>query len=394
MAVVSDEGTATLSRRRCEVGEQEPRWPRQWQVEMVFDPVTKELWLGRPADRYVVLRKRIWGVSGRGRDLFLMHSQYAGDVQNGEESIMRKFLERFIEQPNIGMWQGEGSLEQFDLLDIYGRVIYSKDASQAANPLRILDATADQRGVTLNMETARGHGLSLTLSETLDILEARKDGRPVRVLFDGRLPRQRKHGFAGVGRFPVVTPGGEMEALSPVRFYSRLDDEGLDRVYATALAAVLPGSGELWIGPDECQLAFWEGQILGVMVGRPQAQELWVFRGRGVTIPGPPEGIAVFDKEAIRFEQEFEASQHQWKPDLRVNIRDLFPGDARFTEDCSFWMRRVSFGDKGLVVLLSSSNSQGHPEVVLSPDLRVVATGVRELNAFGRLEGEPSSEVP
>lgn len=392
MKVPSDEGTAALSRKHREVDEQDPRWPTKWQIEMVFDPATKELWLGRPADRYVVLRKKIWGVSRRRRDLFLMRSQYAGGVQDGEQAIMQRFLGRFIQEPNINMWRGAGSLEQFDLLDIYGPVIYSKDASQAlANPLRILDATADERGVTLSMETARGHGLSLTLSETLDILEARKDGRPVRVLFDGRLPRQPKCGFAGVGRFPVVTPGGEMEALSPVCVYS--NEEGLNRgVYATALAAVLPGSGELWIGPDECQLAFWENQFLGVMVKRPQ--ELWVFRGRGVTIPGPPEGIAVFAKEAVRFEQEFEASQHQWKPDLRVNIRGLFPGDARFPRGSSFWMRRVAFGDKGLVVLLNSSNSRAYPEVVLSPEPRVVAAGVRELNAFGRLEGDPSAERP
>ncbi len=183
----------------------------------------------------------------------------------------------------------------------------------------------------------------------------------------------------------------EVEAHWPTQAYA--NEEGLNRgVYAIAGAAVLPASGELWIGPADCQLAFWENQFLGVMVKRPQ--ELWVFRGRGVTIPGPPEGITVFAKEAARFEQEFEAAKHQWKPDLRVNTRDLFPGDARFPEDSSFWMRRVAVGDKGLVVLLNSSNSRAHPEVVLSPDLRVVATGVRELNAFGRLQGEPSSELP
>ncbi len=392
MAVASDEGTATLSRRRCEVDEQDPRWPTKWQLEMVIDPATKELWLGRPSDRYVVLRKKIWGVRGHECFLFLMRSQYAGDVQNGEESIMRQFLERFIQEPHIRMWRGEGSLEKLVLTDIYGSVIYPEGSSQPIDdPLHILGAAADRRGLNLSMQTAGGHALSLTLSETLDILEARKDGQPVLVLFDGRLPRQPKCGFVGPGKCRVITPAGELEALAPIQFYS--NEEGLNRgVYATALAAVLPGSGELWIGPADCKLASSENQVLGVMVNRPQ--ELWVFRGRGVTIPGPPEGIAVFAKEAARFEQEFEAAKHQWKPDLRVNIRGLFPGDARFPDGSSFWMDRVSFGGNGLVVLLNSSNSGAYPEVVLSPDLRVVAAGVRELNAFGRLEGDLSTECP
>ena len=130
-------------------------------------------------------------------------------------------------------------------------------------------------------------------------------------------------------------------------------------------------------------MALVEGRMLGVMVGRHQ--DLLVFSGSDTRIPLSPEGNKVFGAEAVRFERELRADQYQWKPDLRLNIRDLFRADARFPADCSFWLtaRSLSVKDSSLVVRISSSNSRADAEVVLSPDLRIVSTRISGLNEFG-----------
>jgi hypothetical protein len=124
---------------------------------------------------------------------------------------------------------------------------------------------------------------------------------------------------------------------------------------ASAKAVVLRGSGDLWLGPTDCRVVVVDHRMLGARVS--QSRELWGFAGWRARLPLPPEGVGLFRQEALRFEAEFQASRYQWRPDLELDIRSLFPGDSTFATNAEFSLRAVAVQDDRL----GCASTQGIP---------------------------------
>ncbi len=90
--------------------------------------------------------------------------------------------------------------------------------------------------------------------------------------------------------------------------------------------------------------------------------------------------MEAFHKALLEFESAFKANQYQWKPDLRVRIADLFPGDKRFPGGNGFSLRLISFKDENIILFMGSEDAKVYPEVTLSPDLKILSTTVFELD--------------
>src|SRR5687767_13231443 len=67
LTVMSTQGDVRLVQLTCETAEARPFQPRMHVIEVVYDPITRELWVGDPAQHYVILRQKIWGISTSGR---------------------------------------------------------------------------------------------------------------------------------------------------------------------------------------------------------------------------------------------------------------------------------------------------------------------------------------
>jgi hypothetical protein len=269
----------------------------------------------------------------------------------------------------------------------------------------ISDIAVDEAGVALSLKSKSGRPFFLKLGPRLEILSALNDGHPFPVLSNG-LPTSPEHlGFVLPFLGTVDSPHGKLEAFICSRGYmatnvpylprGKLEALVCSRSYvatnvpyaqvecARAKAVVQAGTGDLWMGPFECRVVVLDNRMLGVTVN--QYRDLWVFAPPRARIPLPPEGVERFRQEVVRFETEFQADRYQWKPDLTVNVRDLFPGDARFGGKSEFSLWSVTVREKSLVLRLSSGNPQAYPEVVLDSDLKVLSARVPAWDSPDRL---------
>jgi hypothetical protein len=350
-----------------------------WPLDIVAEPATREIWIGRPANRYVVVQRRVWGLRTSDTVLSVTRSQNPTDPSDSEQAIISRFLAAFFDMPTGQMWQGGSMTDCLDLRQVFGDVIFRQGYAGGAGPsnaLRLVEAQFDQTGLRLKIHTQRGHDLSVTLNSDLQIRDAQKDGKAVLVLYDGQCTKGSRHGFLGPGGFRAATIGGTVELISPMRIYTRLGPDGQEHGLTSASAHVWPETGGLLVVPTACRIALAGQKMFGVRV--ESGGDLCVFVGPRARIPGVPDGPKVFAREMEKFADEFEARNYEWRPDLRLKIPTLFPGDDRFADGTDFWMsgKGVSVTDKGMVVHVAFCSTSGEAQITLSSELPVLATRV------------------
>ncbi len=342
LEIPSGESKVKVIRRRCDVIETGLSGvPMKSEIEMLYEPTTRELYLGRPETKHVILRSRIFGIRPSSGSLQIAKSSSAADLEGGEEAIAEEFFSKVAQEPALSAWRDEESMSWLDLKRVFGQVILPKGECRIMeNSVNIVSVSSSSDAMVLSMTTLAGHKLSLTLNENLDILEAKQDGQPVLVLLDGRGPSGQGHIFDGLGSRDVFTQGGTIRARTCQRDYSLLGAGGEEIGSSTVVAAVMPDTGELWIGPASCKLARLEGGVVGFLV--ENRNELWVIRDQGVRIPPPPKGVAVFREALQRFSSDFASHQERWSSDLKVNLSQIVQANGL---SCEGWDFRVDLGD-------------------------------------------------
>jgi len=386
VTVQAPEGGVELVRVACDVAEGDPGKLRMSLVEVLYSSQSDEIWLGEPAPHYMVFDQKIWGVGCQGKALRIKKSERAGDAANSEGLVLDKLIERVVEHPRHGLWQGDVAAKSLDLTRIFGfGAVCGSGAKPRGTRVQVSSFRVEKSGVVFTMRSEAGHDLSLKLGSNMEILAAEKDGVPTPVLFDGLLPATRPAGFASLGECRVLTETGVLVALASHADYCRYDASGAEQSVASVRAVAL-SNGDLWIGPDQCRLVVVRDRLLGLQMS--ETGELLVYAGPCARIPGPPEGIAVFREVALGFEDRLKASEYQWHADLKVNLTSIVAGDARFPSDCAYWLGAgdgVSINDGNVVIKVSSSCSEAWVEITLAPDLRVVSSRVLNREPPGQL---------
>ncbi len=377
-AISSGEIDVQVIRRQCDVLQTGLSGvTTKHEVEMLFEPKTRELWLGRPESKHAILRSRIFGIRPGFGKLEIAKSSSAADLEGGEEAIAEEFFSKVAQEPVLSVWRDEKSMSRLDLARVFGHVLVPKGTSRIVeNSVDLVSVSSSSDAMVLSMTTLAGHKLSLTLNENLDILEAKQDGQPVLVLFDGRGPSANGHKFDGLGSASVSTQRGSIRALVGSREYSLVGASGEEIGSSTVIAAVMPDTGELWIGPSPCKLARLAGGVVGFLV--ENKNELWIIRDQGVRIPPPPMGVAAFGDALQRFSADFESHQRQWSPYLKVNLSQIVQASGLSCEGWEFWinMKDLSFRENGLVLLLGTSDRRTKVELSLSADLKLQSSRV------------------
>jgi hypothetical protein len=376
--IPSGERKVQVERRRCVVLQTGSSGvTTKHEVEMLFEPKTRELWLGMPESKHVILRGRIFGMRPTYGKLMIAKSSNAADLEGGEVAIAEEFFRKVAREPTLSVWLDEKSMSRLDLARVFGDVILPKGTSRIVeNSVDLVSVSSSSDAMVLSMTTLAGHKLSLTLNENLDILEAKQDGQPFLALFDGRGGSPKGHKFNGPGSASVSTQRGAIRAIVGSREYSLVGARGEEIGSSTVIAAVMPDTGELWIGPSPCKLARLAGGVVGFLV--ENKNELWIIRDQGVRIPPPPMGRAVFDDALQRFSADFESHQRQWSPYLKVNLSQIVQASGLSCEGWEFWIntKDSSFRENGLVLLLGTSDTRTKVEVSLSADLKLQSSRV------------------
>ena len=384
LAVKATNGETQLIRRTCRATWQHPLSPSTLTIERLFNPASKELWLGQPQPPYAVVGGRIWGMVAEGADVWIRHSASVGEAANGEDLMAQEFLKKFVANPLTKYWM-DGGIVRLDLERVFGATWpYPQSSGPPLDGVTgISQLAVDDRGLTLTLNTKAGHVRLLTLGPRFETRAAFFDGQAVTLLFEGLLPPSEPDGWAPARSHVVRTAAGKLIAMRSSRIYWSDRGTEQERWLTTASAVVLPSTGDLWLAPSDCRLTCIDGRLSGFMV--EGYRDLLVFVGSQGRIPTSNGSIEAFRREIMRFESTFQANQYQWKPDLRVRLADLFKGDARFPDGCEFSMREVRVKDKNTLIVMSSGNSQAYPEITVAPDLSILSANVLDPAALPQI---------
>ncbi len=376
LAAKSKAGPISLARLTCMVTQQLPDHPETSSLEVVWDPGSGEVLFGDRPQRYLVVGRKIWGVSQQGPILRVRQSEPFAVARDDILAVADRSLTKFIDVPNTDLWE-DSTVRKLDLCSVFGYNtmhgggpgLFPSSVSQG-DLAEISDVDVDDGVVTVKLRaTANGEGLCVTLGSNVQVLSASRAGNPVLVLRDGSISSKVLGEWSAPDNGTLAAVRGEVASVVCNRTYPAQDSSG---ELASAKAVVLSGTGDMWIGPSVCKLAVVRGRILGVTV--EDHRDLLMFAGPRARIPLSPESIRVFEAELLQFEGAFQASGRVWKPDSSMNLAELFKGEARFEAPFEFSLRKVIAREDGVVLTFNSGSPGVHAEVVLGPDLQVVSS--------------------
>ena len=387
IVVESTAGPVPLIGRTCDVAIQSRRWTQNKQFQLLFDPGLKEVWLGDANGRYLVSGQKIWGAAVTDSVLMIRTSDSAGDAANGQELQIEEVLKRFLVDPRSLYWSAK--VKGLALQQVFGSDAVSDLRSQASQDRKVTFSSivVAPNGVTVNLTASHsGEALSVRLNEKVEIVEASRGGAPWPVV---------RSSFAGSNEFAawfppigmsLPSPQGAVSGLRFLRFYTAPDESGEPNItLGSAYAVLVPATGDLWIGPALCAPVVIDRRMLGIVVDT-KAGEIQVFSGPRARLPLSEGTAQAFADQLRQFESGFIAGGYRFQPDWKASLPGLFAGDDRFANGCKFNLYRVSVQGNAIVLNMTSSNPNAHPEVTLSPDLKTISTRVLDPGEFGKLE--------
>ena len=219
--VDSTAGPVQLIGRTCSVGIQTPGWTESKQLQLLFDPGLKEVWLGDANGRYLVSGQKIWGAAVTDSVLMIRTSESAGDAANGQELQIEDVLKKFLVDPRSLYWSA--SVKGLALQQVFGVDAVSDLRSQPSEDrkVQLSSIVVAPNGVTANLTaTHSGEALAVRLNEKVEIVEASRGGSPWPVV---RSSFASSNEFAAW--FPPIgntlpSPQGVVRSLQFGRFYT------------------------------------------------------------------------------------------------------------------------------------------------------------------------------
>ena len=317
-----------------------------------------------------------------------VHSRsYPAQAHTGQDLKIEQFIAKFLVDPSTETWS-DGSVKKLVLEHLFGSDALRTGKSQptAGPTVRFGEIVVAANGALVNLIVAQnGMALAVRLNERMDIVEATKGGVVWPVVHSTFGAPSECGLWFPPSEVELPSPQGAVTALRFLRFFTAPGDSGEQSITLGSAKAVLAvASGDLWIGPNWCNLVVIDGRMLGIVVDT-KAGEIQVFSGPRARLPLPVGTARAFQDQLRQFESSFIAGGYRFQPDWKVSLPGLFAGDDRFANGCKFNLYRVSTKGNAIVLYLTSSNPNAHPEVTLSPDLKTISTRVLDPGEFRRL---------
>ncbi len=243
--------------------------------------------------------------------------------------------------------------------------------------------------------------LGLTFSPNLKTLGASINGQPILLRGESvssKIPPDILPWlYAGVGTKPAGLPAGSI-AFSASRHYTgpmppdyKVDIPGLVstgeiQIFEARALAVSP-TGELWLGPSDCQMMFIQGTLVGAEI---KDNELLLYAPREARLSTTRESIDVFTREVRDFERTVTSRGYQCEPAVRRKVEELLPGGLNLPPGDEVTLRTVRVRDGKGYVITSSVRVDGkiprdnYLQIVVDKDLQVVGTSIIDLATLRR----------
>ena len=377
-------------------------------VESVYCPPTQALLVGLAGERsylldnvertiaplYFAVGGRIASANARRPVLDLRWSitVAAEDVTKVADQWVEDYRQRMTRQS----WS-EG-LVQFDLTAIFGSsVIIPAPSGSAPFSIEKLEVGADRvrfalrsYGRTETIDATRyppevehhddgGEDLEVVFSPDFDLLSASRSGKPTVPLWDGRLsqPNRLDNSWYG-GQCAVAATNGVLDVPTCAKRFFAGSEEVAPGVmalkpalpYVSSLRVAAMPTGDLWIGPSSCRLAWLEGRVLGFTIFAATG-ELVVYSGPRLRIPmADAERIPACRKVLAQVEREVESGTFP-RADRVVKVSDLYGADEALAKADN--LRVASVGIEGNRAVIEARGSGQALRILMTPDLDVVA---------------------
>lgn len=375
-AVASSAGKSQILKRSANVTMLHPKLAESHTLDFLVDPASQAVWVGRVQEQYFILRDTIHGALIEETRLFIKLSEKVDPALGGSEALLEKELAEFMASPRKAPSVSEATYA-IELDRIFGRraIVPGRGRPEGwPKPMSLLEVKVKENTATFVLSTVAGYRLEVTFDSEFEPLLASKNGRSILILQNGKLPFGMSQ-WSGPSEALVDTPEGTLTALVEHRSFYPVED-GQKMPFPHMRAVILP-TGELWIGPANCRLAWVDDRILGLEV-ELESKDLLVYVGPRATLTLDHTTSAVLKRELARFEAELKSDL--FKETLRINVFALFAQDPSFARDpelsvkASLGLKRLDFENRELVLTLGTGSPRTDLEVRMNSTLKIAST--------------------
>ena len=347
-------------------------------IDLIYTPTTNAAWIGVSQGCYFRCAGSIWSVSEGGRSIVLRRGS-EGAPPNGLAAWAESWLKDFYAGKSDGPNSDRSWVRLYRPVEIFGAGTIYGDRRRSSNEpgFGIERVHPTPTGVTLLLKPINGHLLELAFDQTIELLSSSVDGLVTPAL-KGSINSGSWTARWSERSVTVETANGPITA----RAFDRSFTAGITNIpgigpattaavpYAPVVRVLVMPSGQTWIGPSFCRIATVGNRIIGATVNR-MTGELLVFRDSG-------NNISMHD---IRRRQEFErlileiegrGADKLVKPDLALQIADLFPGGNQIAIDPD--MRVTEMSPKADRFEVRITHTSGVLEIELTQELSVVTS--------------------
>jgi hypothetical protein len=372
----SSQGQSQALRKTCTVRRQYAAKGETIGIEMVMHPRSADIWIGEKPEHYLIVGDRIWGMNCHSGMLLIKASESTGPDASGAAALVDRFSNKLVGNPSTKTWiDGEFGYKLISLTSIFGLDMVIPVSTTPPDSITIADVQVNKDGIELSLASKNGRNFRLTVSEAQRVTSAYAGPDRFPVMYDGSAISDEIREWSGLGNRRIDSATGKVNAVYVSRNYMIPDAEYGERILVDVIAIVLAGTGDLWIGPTDCELIKYQDKLLGFKFSK-ENPELLIFTGPGTQVP-MASGSAVFWDELRRFDLALRSNDYQHRPEIRVNLSDSLSRDSRLGNRYGeYRCRSVQIEDNTLVVTCNSDSSQAYPEIVLGPDLKAVSFNV------------------
>ncbi len=307
-------------------------------VDLIYSAAYNAAWIGPRAGTYFALNRVIWSCSAIGPRLALRHS--VGSVTVDQ---LDAFAASWLEGSRTQAWnraEVAGTIA-FDFMHVFGpRALMPYGHAELVPSINLVSVAPEVGRVTFGCGCPAGNKLELVYSAQMDLLAGRINGEPVLLLLDGKLADWKWPGgwrpWFAPEKVSVASPAGLVAALKCDSFLSE--------------AILLPGSGDLWVGPKFCKLALLNGTMVGLTTDY-KGGNLLIYLAQPARIP-MVEGQTIPAFQAALKGYDADLAACRAKPDKSVKISDLFSGKdaSELASAQGIELREIQFAGNDLVL--------------------------------------------
>ncbi len=344
----------------------------------LYFPAHREMWIGPKGDYYAISGNKIWGIRTQNGRILIKHSVHRA-VETPEDSTDLPAYAEAVGDDALGSMR-DRETRAFTALQIFG--IHKSYALNAAplydDGFYLTGVEVVAAGIKVSMRcNSLSYPQTITFNASQDI---------VSIVHGTQSIPPVSNPFKVVSNYPftqysirtIDTDHGDDMALQANRDY-RVAPPQTGRQNAPVSVVrmgftINAATGRMLFGPRDCVVVDIGGTLYGIDI---RDQAIRVYWRQNTRLPFDEHAFAACQEQCRAWETALANNHYTLQPDAVFRLPEIFANDSRFLKAYEFSFKAITVINGNILVSMYCDANRTCPEVVISPDMKVVSHVVK-----------------